>query len=66
MSMESANAVYGHLREMNQVLADLGVSQDFNPFLTLSFLALPVIPACKTTIDGLFAVTEFQHTSLDA
>ena len=66
MSMESANAVYGQLREMNQVLADLGFSQDFNPFLTLSFLALPVIPACKITIDGLFDVTEFKHISIDA
>lgn len=66
MSMESAEDVYRQLREMNEVLADLGVSQDFNPFLTLSFLALPVIPACKITIDGLFDVTEFKHIPIDA
>jgi adenine deaminase len=49
---------------MNQVLADLGVSQDYNPFLTLSFLALPVIPALKITTEGLFDVTEFKHISI--
>ncbi|WP_455660363.1 adenine deaminase [Pradoshia sp.] len=66
MSTESADTVYERLREMNKVLADLGVSQDFNPFLTLSFLALPVIPALKITNDGLFDVVEFKHISIDA
>ncbi len=66
MSTESAETVYERLREMNKVLADLGVSQDFNPFLTLSFLALPVIPALKITMDGLFDVMEFKHISIDA
>lgn len=64
MSNESADFVYEQLRKMNQVLADLGVSQDYNPFLTLSFLALPVIPALKITTEGLFDVTEFKHVSI--
>ena len=64
MSDESADFVYEQLRKMNQVLADLGVSQDYNPFLTLSFLALPVIPALKITTEGLFDVTEFKHISI--
>ena len=66
MSMESADTVYQHLQEMNEVLADLGVSQEFNPFLTLSFLALPVIPELKITNEGLFDVTEFRHIPIDA
>ncbi|MGV2914405.1 adenine deaminase C-terminal domain-containing protein, partial [Bacillus safensis] len=30
-------------------------------FLTLSFLALPVIPDVKMTTKGLFDVRSFQH-----
>ena len=66
MSMEGADAVHQHLQEMNKVLADLGVSREFNPFLTLSFLALPVIPALKITTEGLYDVREFRHLSNDA
>lgn len=32
----------------------------FNPFLTLSFLSLPVIPQVKITDKGLFDVTKFE------
>lgn len=35
------------------------------PFMTLSFLALPVIPALKITDLGLFDVNQFKFTSLD-
>jgi adenine deaminase len=34
------------------------------PFMTLSFMALPVIPELKITDKGLFDVTTFKHTSL--
>ena len=34
------------------------------PFMTLSFLALPVIPELKLTDKGLFDVTTFSHTNL--
>ena len=34
------------------------------PFMTLSFMALPVIPALKLTDKGLFDVTRFSHTEL--
>jgi adenine deaminase len=36
------------------------------PFMTLSFMALPVIPELKITDQGLFDVTTFQHTGLFA
>jgi adenine deaminase len=36
------------------------------PFMTLSFMALPVIPELKLTDKGLFDVTTFSHTSLFA
>jgi len=32
-----------------------------DPFMTLSFLALPVIPELKITDKGLFDVTQFRH-----
>jgi adenine deaminase len=34
------------------------------PFMTLSFMALPVIPELKITDMGLFNVNEFKHVSL--
>ena len=42
-------------------LGILGASEYFNPFLTLSFLALPVIPELKLTVQGLFHVGRFEH-----
>jgi len=43
------------------VLKELGFSSDFNPFLTLSFLTLPVIPELKLTDKGLFDMITFSH-----
>ncbi|WP_404332959.1 adenine deaminase [Mesobacillus maritimus] len=55
--------VYRKLQKLNEALTELGVSGEFNPFLTLSFLALPVIPELKLTVQGLFHVGKFQHLS---
>ncbi|MEG1741881.1 MAG: adenine deaminase C-terminal domain-containing protein, partial [Acetivibrio sp.] len=38
----------------------LGVSQEIDPFITLSFLALPVIPHLRLLDIGLFDVDTFQ------
>jgi len=35
-----------------------------DPFMTLSFLALPVIPALKLTDKGLVDVTQFKFVPL--
>jgi adenine deaminase len=37
-----------------------------NPFLTLSFLALPVIPELKLTDKGLVDVSQFRVISIRA
>ncbi len=42
----------------------LKVSKDIDPFLTLSFLALPVIPEIKLTDKGLFDVQKFEFIDL--
>lgn len=45
-------------------LKELGFKGDFDPFLTLSFLTLPVIPEIKLTDMGLFDFKAFQHISV--
>jgi adenine deaminase len=53
-------------RKMDSLLAaarDLG-SPLHNPFMTLSFLALPVIPTLKLTDKGLVDVNKFDFVPL--
>ena len=52
------------LKEMMDIARDLGVNKDVDPFMTLSFLALPVIPAIKLTDMGLFDVDTFSFIEL--
>lgn len=63
MSLENASTVS---EKLNKMLAKLKVwgAKMSNPFVTLSFLALPVIPALKITDRGLVDVTKFQFVSL--
>ncbi|MEG1409110.1 MAG: adenine deaminase [Terrisporobacter sp.] len=42
----------------------LNVSKDIDPFLTLAFLALPVIPDIKLTDQGLFDVENFRFINI--
>ena len=65
MSTKSYEDVYTSLEELNTALLTIGASQHFNPFLTLAFLALPVIPELKLTVQGLFSVSSFQHIPVD-
>jgi adenine deaminase len=53
--------VLANLQAINHALIRLGASNQFNLFLTLSFLALPVIPELKLTDMGLFDVRSFKH-----
>jgi len=65
MSNEPMEDVNEKLEEMYQIAyEDLHVSKDIDPFMTLSFLALPVIPDIKLTDMGLFDVTKFSFTDL--
>ncbi|RWZ55334.1 adenine deaminase [Halobacillus fulvus] len=61
MSEKQAEDVYTELQQIDQAVHDIGFTGDFNPFLTLSFLTLPVIPALKMTDQGLFDVERFTH-----
>lgn len=53
-------------KELREAAAALGAADSFNPFLTLSFLSLPVIPDLKLTDTGLFDVRAFRHISVSA
>ncbi|TLS38925.1 adenine deaminase [Pseudalkalibacillus caeni] len=65
MSDMDSHLIYARLKELNKALAEIGCSHEFNPFLTLSFLALPVIPELKLTDIGLFNVKTFQHIAVE-
>ena len=43
----------------------LSVRADMDPFMSLSFLALPVIPKLKLTTKGLFDVSQFEFVSVE-
>ena len=61
LSTEPYQVVNEKLQLLNSSLKDIGFTGNFNPFLTLSFLALPVIPSLKLTDSGLFDVNNFTH-----
>ncbi|MEH6994725.1 adenine deaminase [Neobacillus drentensis] len=58
--------VYVSLNSLHIALEKLGANSHFNPFLTLSFLALPVIPELKLTDKGLFKVSKFEHITISS
>ena len=56
------------LEEVNTLLESakaaaytLGVSRDIDPFMTLSFMALPVIPTLRLTTRGVIDVNTQQY-----
>lgn len=63
MSRQPLEEVNKQLQAMIEFTHLLGVRQR-DPFMTLSFLALPVIPELKLTDRGLFHVGEFRHVDL--
>lgn len=61
LSDQDRYAVISELQCLDDALKQIGASIESNPFLTLSFLALPVIPHLKLTDMGLFDVDHFEH-----
>ncbi|MGM0431279.1 MAG: adenine deaminase [Spirochaetota bacterium] len=65
MSEEGAEFVSDKLKAMHQVaFSTFGINPEIDPFMTLSFLALPVIPDLKLTDMGLFDVREFSFVDI--
>lgn len=48
------------LKKMIRKAHEMGVPETMEPFITLSFMALPVIPELRITPRGLFNVKEFK------
>lgn len=61
VSDKSIEFVNDKLNKMlNLAYNELNVNKEIDPFMTLSFLALPVIPQIKLTDRGLFDVVKFE------
>jgi adenine deaminase len=65
MSDKDINYVSEKLENMLSIAYEkLDVSKDIEPFMTLAFLALPVIPHIKITDRGLFDVDNFKFMEI--
>ena len=63
MALKSVKEVASRLNKMRGLANNLGVNRD-GPFMTLSFMALTVIPELKLTDSGLFDVNKFENVDL--
>lgn len=64
MSDRDASFVEDELTKMINSAKSLGVPDGIDPFVTLSFLALPVIPELRVTDGGLFDVDSFSFIDI--
>jgi adenine deaminase len=64
MSDSTIESVISCLTAVNEACLKLGSNMVEDPFMLLSFLALPVIPSLKLTDKGLVDVDKFQFTNL--
>ena len=60
MSDKSPQEFLPRLENMLRLLHAAGVGKDIDPLITLSFLALPVIPEIRITDKGVFDVTQLR------
>ena len=65
MTNADAKDAIRELKDIHEALHILHPTLSFHLFLTLSFLALPVIPSLKLTDTGLFDVESFQHIDVE-
>ena len=61
MSEEPLITVNEKLEAAKEKAFALGVGRGIDPFMTLSFMALPVIPSLRITTRGVFDVTSQSH-----
>ena len=61
MSQEPLSMVNEKLEAAKAAAFGLGVSKGVDPFMTLSFMALPVIPTLRLTTRGVFDVTHQRY-----
>lgn len=67
MSESPAEEVAGKLKELLEIASShYHIWEGADAFMTLSFMALPVIPSLKITARGLFDVDRFTFVDVDA
>ncbi|GAU08520.1 adenine deaminase [Desulfoplanes formicivorans] len=66
MSDQPAQKVAQQMKELLDLAQTLHINPALQPFMTLSFMSLPVIPALKLTDCGLFDVTTFSFVPVAA
>lgn len=59
MTNASIDHVYNKVKSLNEGVKSLGLREGIDPFITLSFMSLPVIPSLKLTTKGLFDYEKF-------
>ncbi len=66
MTTSDVDTVSNKLKTMAEKIESMGLNPAIDdPFITLAFLSLPVIPKLKLTDRGLFDVTAFKHISIE-
>ncbi|TKB57577.1 adenine deaminase [Ferrimonas aestuarii] len=63
MSCESSEVITAQIQSLKQAAKAIGVTVN-EPFVQMSFLALPVIPSLKITVKGLVDVEQFKVIDL--
>ncbi|MEA4894906.1 MAG: adenine deaminase [Oscillospiraceae bacterium] len=61
MSDDTLENVNRDLENAKRRAFELGVSVEIDPFMTLSFMSLPVIPALRLTTHGVFDVARWKY-----
>jgi adenine deaminase len=64
MTLTTMKDTAAGINSLLHVLPELGFANDADPFMTLAFMSLPVIPALKLTTGGLVDVTSFETVPL--
>lgn len=64
MSLKSADEVTKEHDALYEAAKTLGITDKIDPFLSLAFLPLPVIPEIRITDSGLFDVAEFKFMAV--
>ena len=66
MTPEAPERTVSALDQIHSLLHSHGVPTKVAPLMSLSFMALPVIPELKLTARGLFSVTDWRFVAVDA
>lgn len=64
MSDQDLYTVHNKLIVLHKIACELGVNPCYDPFMTLAFMSLPVIPDLKLTDKGLVDVNQFSIVSV--